>query len=190
MRGNAIAAPMGKAFLKKVGDSYLGFAHQRLAILDLSINGAQPMVSASGRIRMIFNGEIYNYRELAAQYGLNSLKTGTDTEVVLELIEKLGIEAASKVFNGMWTIVAHDRQKDKIFISRDRFGKKPLYFFQTNDGIIFASEMRTLLENPKISRKPTSVGGRALSCAGYYEFGQPKLDRGSGGIPASYYGGN
>jgi asparagine synthase (glutamine-hydrolysing) len=153
-------------FFEKVGDSYLGFAHQRLAILDLSINGAQPMVSASGRTRMIFNGEIYNYRELAAQYGLNSLKTGTDTEVVLELIEKLGIEAASKVFNGMWTIVAHDRQKDKVFISRDRFGKKPLYFFQTNDGIIFASEMRTLLENPKISRKPNSlVAARYLAQA-------------------------
>lgn len=138
--------PDGSGVLyEQIGDVYLGMAHERLAIVDLSDSGRQPMQSASGRYRIVFNGEIYNYRELAAQYGLTGLRSTTDTEVIVELIERFGIDAAVRTFNGMWTLVVHDQVSNRIFISRDRFGKKPLYFRHDASGVYMASEMHSLL---------------------------------------------
>jgi asparagine synthase (glutamine-hydrolysing) len=149
---------------EQVGDMHLGMAHQRLSILDLSARGIQPMDSASGASRIIFNGEIYNYKQLAAEYQLGPLRTATDTEVAIELIEKIGVEAASRAFNGMWALLVYNRIDGKIYISRDRFGKKPLYYSSVDDGLIFASEMHSLLLHEKLSLKPDlTVAARYLS---------------------------
>lgn len=147
----------GNVQLEQVNSVYLGFAHQRLSILDLSERGSQPMASASGKSLIIFNGEIYNYRQLVTKYNLVNLHSGTDTEVALELIEKIGISAASREFNGMWSIIFYDRANNTIHISRDRFGKKPLYYFKNSKGIYFASEMHTLLCHPEAPRTPNPL---------------------------------
>lgn len=142
---------------EKLGTVHLGMAHQRLAIVDLSESGKQPMMSSSGRMRILFNGEIYNYRELAAQFGLTQLRSTTDTEVVVELIERLGIDDACRLFNGMWALVVQDCVTNRIHISRDRFGKKPLYVHANEAGVYLASEMHSLLGLLGPSVKPDPV---------------------------------
>lgn len=144
-RQNHRGPDAGGLYFEKVGSVNVGMAHQRLSIVDLSDLGEQPMRSSSGRYRVVFNGEIYNYLELAKVYRLNQLKSDTDTEVAIELIEKIGIDKACSEFNGMWALVVHDTLENKVYISRDRFGKKPLYFTVKNNGIYLASEMHTLL---------------------------------------------
>lgn len=117
--------------------------HQRLSILDLSDAGTQPMRSLSQRQCMIFNGEIYNYLELAP--GMRSARrTGTDTEVLLELAELNGIGETLKAANGMWAIVHVDPARNAVHISRDRAGEKPLYVYRTDKRIVIASEMKTV----------------------------------------------
>lgn len=141
----------------KRGDVYNGLAHQRLSVMDLSAAGHQPMRSHSGRLEMVFNGEIYNYEELAARYGLTELRSSGDSEVALELIEKIGIEAASAEFNGMWAIIVLDMANNQVLISRDRFGKKPLYHTCVRGMHYFASETKSFLSIEGFDRKPDSV---------------------------------
>lgn len=117
--------------------------HQRLSILDLSDAGTQPMRSRSGRQSIIFNGEIYNYIELAAEMR-NPRRTGTDSEVLLELAELNGMEETLCAANGMWAIVHVDPDRDVIHIARDRAGEKPLYVHRTSKRMIVASEMKTV----------------------------------------------
>ncbi|MBY4893440.1 hypothetical protein KUL25_11760 [Rhodobacteraceae bacterium N5(2021)] len=101
-RATAASGPDGSGVhFERIGDSHIGFAHQRLALLDLSDRGLQPMHSESGKLTILFNGEIYNYRELIAQFGLNNLQSDTDTEVALKVIERVGIDEACRAFNGM-----------------------------------------------------------------------------------------
>ena len=135
----------------------LGMAHERLAIVGLNEFGAQPMLSASGRFRILFNGEVYNFRELARQHGLRHLRSGSDTEVIVELIERIGINAAVAQFNGMWAMIVQDIEANRFFISRDRFGKKPLYVHQDADGIYMASELHSLLGLPGVDLTPDAV---------------------------------
>ena len=150
--------PDAEGFLfERHQNTHLGFAHQRLAIVDLSPNGQQPMESASGRMVILFNGEIYNYRALAQQFGLTNLRSGSDTEVAIELIEKLGFEEALSHFNGMWAIVVWDRANGKILLSRDRFGKKPLVYTHTKDGIFIASEVKSFFALPDFDTTPNAV---------------------------------
>jgi len=146
----------GLCFGERAG-VHFGMAHERLAIVGLARNGAQPMVSASGRYRILFNGEVYNYRELSRQFGLSNLRTGTDTEVIVELVERLGIDAAVGHFNGMWAMVIEDIVNNRFFISRDRFGKKPLYFHRDANGIYMTSEMHSLLGLPSVDLTPDAV---------------------------------
>lgn len=136
---------------------HLGMAHQRLAIVDLSEYGRQPMASASKKFRIIFNGEVYNFRELCLKYGLKHTRSGTDTEVVVELIEKIGIDAAVEQFNGMWAMIVHDIEANRFFVTRDRLGKKPLYMHLDANGIYFASEMHSLLGLPCVDLTPDVV---------------------------------
>lgn len=126
----------------------LGLGHQRLSILDLTPDGNQPMVSACGRYVLIFNGEIYNYKELQIElqsFGpLLSPSTG-DTAVVLTALARWGTSAFNR-FNGMWALVFYDRQKQELLISRDRFGVKPLYWYHPSETWIMASEVKAILE--------------------------------------------
>lgn len=118
----------------------LGLGHRRLSILDTSENGTQPMHSKSGKYAIVFNGEIFNFielkEELSAKYDFT---TDTDTEVILAAFEEWGHSCVER-FNGMWAIAIYDKFKDSLFLSRDRWGIKPLYYSETPKGFYFASE--------------------------------------------------
>jgi asparagine synthase (glutamine-hydrolysing) len=126
------------------------FGHRRLAIIDLE-HGAQPMCSADGRYTLIFNGEIYNYVELAEQLGKSgiALTTASDTEVLLQLLIQKGTSALLDL-NGMFAFIFHDRQDNLWIAARDHFGIKPLYFAQTPDELVFASEIKAILAHHDI----------------------------------------
>jgi asparagine synthase (glutamine-hydrolysing) len=124
----------------------VGFAHRRLAIIDLSERGAQPMESPSGRFVITFNGEIYNFRELRASLEVAGVKfrSNSDTEVLLAMLDRDGIDAISEL-NGMFAFAAWDRRDRVLHLARDRFGVKPLYYRQDNNSIIFGSEIKAIL---------------------------------------------
>ncbi len=134
-------------------DDYVGLAHRRLSIIDLSEAGNQPMFSSDGLLVIAFNGEIYNFLELRKeleQQGYN-FKTHTDTEVILALYQQEG-EACLEKLNGMFAFALWDKQQQQLFIARDRIGKKPLYYFQRGGRFAFASEIKALLTLPDIPR--------------------------------------
>ena len=120
-------------------------AHRRLAIIDLSHNGHQPMLSRSGRYILVFNGEIYNHLEIRQKYFNNYQWKGTsDTETLLATFEKWGIEIALNHLVGMFSFAVWDSQKESLSLVRDRFGEKPLYYYRGNQGIVFASELKPI----------------------------------------------
>jgi len=148
----------------KLNDVYLGIGHQRLSILDLSENGTQPMTSASGNTTITFNGEIYNYKELISDYNLRCDTSTTDTEVALELIEKIGIDKACALFNGMWALVVVDHLKNRAYLARDRMGKKPIYTKRDGSRILISSEVKSLLAMKDVNaRVNPRVAARFLS---------------------------
>ncbi|MGZ3866101.1 MAG: asparagine synthase (glutamine-hydrolyzing) [Bacteroidia bacterium] len=123
-------------------DVQLGFGHRRLSILDLSEAGKQPMSFADGRYWITYNGEVYNFLELKSELEKlgYSFKTDSDTEIILAAYHKWGKECLKK-FNGMWAIAIYDTQEQKLFLTRDRFGVKPLhYVFLPGKLFAFASE--------------------------------------------------
>ncbi len=126
----------------------VGLAHRRLTIVDLSPTGSQPMHSRDGSLTLVFNGEIYNHKELRETYLHDCIFAGTsDTEVILHLYEKLG-EACFENLSGMFAIALYDSVKNKLILARDRMGKKPLYYTQVGDTLIFGSELKALREHP------------------------------------------
>jgi len=127
-------------------DDNIGLSHRRLAIIDLSDAGIQPMQSHDEQYVIAFNGEIYNFLELRAELKAKGypFKTHTDTEVILALYQYEGTELLKKI-NGMFAFALWDKQKQQLFIARDRIGKKPLYYCQHKNDIIFASELKALL---------------------------------------------
>ena len=131
-------------------DNGLTFIHRRLAIIDLSHDGAQPMPSPSGRYIVTFNGEIYNYRELRLELenlGIN-FKGASDTEVMLAGFDEWGIKATLSKLNGMFAFVLYDRKDNVLHFARDRFGKKPLYVGWAGKSLIFASELKAFHAYP------------------------------------------
>src|SRR5690554_4342144 len=130
-------------------DDEVGLVHRRLSIIDLSEAGNQPMVSASGRYVIAFNGEIYNFQELRAELCRvgHRFHTQTDTEVLLALYETRGRECLD-LLNGMFAMAIWDREARKLFLARDRLGKKPLYFYNRGGQFAFASEIKALLQLP------------------------------------------
>ncbi len=124
-------------------DEQVVLFHSRLSIIDTSIGANQPMVDITGRYVLIFNGEIYNYRQLKSQLSYN-WKTASDTEALLIWLIKFG-ETKLDEIEGMFAFAFYDKQNKELLLSRDRFGKKPLYIKQTKKTISFASELRTLL---------------------------------------------
>jgi len=130
--------------------------HTRLRILDLSKGGRQPMYSADGRHGLVYNGEIYNFLEIRAALEAEgiSFRTEGDTEVFLAAFVRWGPACFSK-FNGMWAAGIFNFTEQRLFLSRDRFGKKPLFWARMPEGFVFASEMKGILPflpNPKINR--------------------------------------
>jgi asparagine synthase (glutamine-hydrolysing) len=124
----------------------------RLAIIDL-ITGRQPMTTADGAAGLVFNGEIYNFRELRAslQAGGVRFATTSDTEVLLRLWERDG-EACVQSLRGMFAFAVWDARRGRLFVARDRLGKKPLYYWKGDGIFIFASEIKALLAHPAVPR--------------------------------------
>lgn len=134
-------------------ESCVVLAHRRLAIVDLSDAGAQPMHSASGRFVTVFNGEIYNFLELRRELESAGQKFNghSDTEVLLSAFEVWGVESALKRFNGMFAIALWDRHERSITLVRDRLGKKPVYYGWSPDHktFYFGSELKSLRAHPE-----------------------------------------
>ncbi|WP_448697810.1 asparagine synthase (glutamine-hydrolyzing) [Mucilaginibacter sp. AW1-3] len=142
-------------------DERVAMGMRRLSVIDLS-NGNQPMQNRSGNIVIVFNGEIYNYQDLKnelLQQGV-LFETESDTEVILKLYEAYGEAMLSKL-NGMFAFSIHDKRNNQLFIARDRFGEKPLYYHHTEQEFIWASELKSIIavhpELKVISRKALTL---------------------------------
>ena len=157
---------VGSALLKKMTDSIahrgpdgegwyqskgLGFGHRRLAIVDLSPLGHQPMVTQDGRYALTYNGEIYNFREIRADLVSrgHSFRSQTDSEVVLHAWAEWGSDCVLK-FNGMFAFAIWDSVQEGLFLVRDRYGIKPLYYAHIGNSIVFGSEQRAINEHPAV----------------------------------------
>jgi asparagine synthase (glutamine-hydrolysing) len=126
----------------------IGLAHRRLSIIDLSSAGKQPMTTEDGRYSLVFNGEIYNYKELKERYCRGvTLRSSSDTEVLLYVLAKMGVKALPEL-KGMFALALWDRNKNELLLARDPFGKKPLYYFEKEGLLLFASEVKAILQHP------------------------------------------
>ena len=141
----------------KYDGPFIGLGHVRLSILDVSHKGHQPMglINSNKKviydesyldradIIIVYNGEIYNYLELKEKYNLKT-ETNTDTEIILRMYKKFGTDCV-KYFNGMWAFCIYDKEKNILFMSRDRVGKKPFYYYWDGKEFIFSSELKGIL---------------------------------------------
>ena len=132
-------------FVENSQNFAIGMAMRRLSIIDLS-TGKQPIFSVDNQKVIVFNGEIYNYKILKQEHlGEYNFKTSSDTEVIIALYEKYGI-AAFSLLDGMFALSIYDKTVNKIFIARDFFGEKPLYYLKNNDSFIWASELKSVIK--------------------------------------------
>jgi asparagine synthase (glutamine-hydrolysing) len=129
-------------------DSKICFGFNRLSIRDLTSSGDQPMHSAQKCSTLMFNGEIYNYSYLVGLLKRHNvkLKSNSDTEVVLELYNIFGIQKTLELVEGMFALAIYDKKIKKVFLARDRFCQKPLFFHKNKDGFIFASEIKSIIK--------------------------------------------
>ncbi|GFI69173.1 asparagine synthetase [glutamine-hydrolyzing] 1 [Lachnospiraceae bacterium] len=136
----------GGNYFSKDGSITLG--HRRLSIFDLSENGAQPMVSHSGRFVISYNGEIYNYKKIARRLleekKVTAFRGTSDTEVLLEAFEAYGVGEAISLCKGMFAIALYDKKEQTLYLIRDRIGEKPLYYGLVGDGFAFASDIGSI----------------------------------------------
>jgi asparagine synthase (glutamine-hydrolysing) len=134
-------------------DGGVVLAHRRLSIIDLSPLGRNPMPWAGGRLRITFNGEIYNYRELRAELERDGcrFRSQTDTEVILAAYDRWGVQCLERLA-GMFAFAIWDEPRKRLFLARDRFGKKPLYYAVRNGRLTFASELKAFLADPSFPR--------------------------------------
>lgn len=130
------------------GAYYVGLAHRRLSIIDLS-TGHQPMFNETGTVAVVFNGEIYNFHELQKELAGKGHRfvTSSDTETVIHAYEEFG-ESCVERMRGMFAFAVWDSARERCFIARDRFGKKPLFYYQGDGVFIFSSEIKSLLQFP------------------------------------------
>jgi asparagine synthase (glutamine-hydrolysing) len=145
---------------------FLGF--RRLAILDIA-GGKQPMTTADGALSVVFNGQIYNFKELRAeleQLGAQFRTDHSDTEVLLHGWRHWGKDLPDRL-NGMWAFAIYDRRQRQVFFSRDRFGKKPLFFYAGKNSFVFASELTALREHPLVPSTLSELALRKYFAHGY-----------------------
>lgn len=135
-------------------DGGVGFSFRRLAIIDLSPAGHQPMTDATGEVHIAFNGEIYNYRDLREELARDGFvfRTQSDTEVILNAYRKWG-EAFVEHLNGMFALALHDESRGELFLARDRAGEKPLFVWRTGRRVVFASELKALFAFAEFPRR-------------------------------------
>ena len=159
--GDELLYKMGNALLHRGPDDsglwfdkseQIGFAHQRLAVIDCSPAGKQPMVSATGRYVLVFNGEIYNHLKLRLKLKNKIFKGHSDTETLLASIEEFGLEKSLKSTEGMFALALWDRKKKELYLARDRIGEKPLYYGWQGEGsgasFLFGSELKSIKQHP------------------------------------------
>ena len=143
-------------------DGRVGLAQRRLAILELSPAGHQPMHDASGALSIVFNGEIYNFGDLRAELIAkgHGFRSHSDTEVILAAYREWGTECLAR-FNGMFAFALFDARQQTVFLARDRVGEKPLFYHKANGVLRFASELKALLADPALPRR---IDPTALDC--------------------------
>lgn len=155
---------------------HVALGHRRLAIVDLSENGAQPMLSYDERYVLVYNGEVYNFRELRKQLesdgDTRAWRGGSDTEVILRAFAFYGVEQALCKMKGMFALALYDREEGKVFLARDRMGEKPLYYGMTGGCFAFASDIAAIRE---LSDFHNEIDRRVLPL--YFQYGY---------IPAPY----
>lgn len=143
-------------------DGPVALGHRRLAIIDLSPTGRQPMLDTRAEIVISFNGEIYNYQELRRELlDLGAqFRTTSDTEIILEAYRAWGVDCLKRL-NGMFAFALWDKRSETLLLARDRLGKKPLYYYLAPDGsgVSFASEIKALAEDPQV---PSKINDRAV----------------------------
>lgn len=164
-------------------DAQVGLGHVRLSIIDLD-SGAQPMHSEDGRYTIIYNGEVYNYIELRDELGAETFCTHSDTEVILRAFQRWGADCVSHL-RGMFAFAIWDTVEQQLFLARDRFGIKPLYWAKTSAGLYFASEVKALL--PFLDER--AVNKTALSDYFTFQFclGEKTLMSSVWQMPAAHY---
>jgi asparagine synthase (glutamine-hydrolysing) len=131
----------------------IGLAHRRFSIIDLSPAGHQPFLDSTRSYCLVYNGEIYNYIELREDLESHGIifRSSSDTEVLLEGYKLWGVECFNRL-NGFWALALYDMRKNRLILSRDRLGKKPLYWSKVQSRVYFASEIKSLLRVPEIAR--------------------------------------
>src|SRR5262249_26850732 len=145
--------PDGFGFWRR-GPAALG--HRRLAIIDLSEAGRQPMTNEDGQIAIVVNGEIYNHRALRADLEAKGhrFRSASDSEVVAHLYEEVGPRVPESL-RGMFAFALGDARTATLLLARDRFGEKPLYYCERPDGFVFASELAALIADPRTPAAPS-----------------------------------
>ncbi len=133
-------------------DEHISLGHRRLSIIDLKESANQPMSDYAHRYLIIFNGEIYNYQEVKAQITDYPFQTESDTEVILAAYKKWGPSCLKKL-NGMFAFALWDKQEKELFVARDRLGKKPFYYYLSQDYFVFSSEVRSLLSSGLVPKQ-------------------------------------
>ena len=158
-------------------DARVGLANRRLAIIDLSSAGHQPMADGSGKAWITFNGEIYNHRDLRRELEARGhrFRTTTDTEVVLEAYAAWGVDCLSRL-NGMFAFALYDVQARRLFLARDRAGEKPLFYIHDTNGLAFASELKGLMADPDLPRRLSARAFDHYLAYGYVPGDQCILD--------------
>src|ERR1043166_3339462 len=154
----------------------VGFGHRRLAIIDLSPAGHQPMHDETGRLTVAFNGEIYNFLELRKELEAlgHRFRTATDTEVILASYRQWGVAFAERL-NGMFAIALHDADTERLVFARDRAGEKPLFYAHANGRLSFASELKALMADPSFRAELDPQGLNAYLSYGYISGAQSIL---------------
>jgi asparagine synthase (glutamine-hydrolysing) len=143
-------------------DGRVGFAHRRLAIIDLSAAGHQPMRDETGALTIVFNGEIYNFTDLRDELTANGhvFRSRTDTEVILAAYREWGVDCVTRM-NGMFAFALYDAPRRSVFMARDRAGEKPLFYTLADGALRFASELKGLMADPALPRR---IDREALDC--------------------------
>lgn len=165
----------------------VGLGHRRLSIIDLA-GSPQPMASSDGRAMLVFNGEIYNYRELREELQAAGahFRTNGDSEVILAAWQRWGVDCLSRL-SGMFAFAIYDLNERTLFLARDRLGVKPLFLAQISDGsLIFASELKALVTHPLLRREPDPLAVEDYFAWGYVPDSRSFL-KGVSKLPAGHY---
>jgi asparagine synthase (glutamine-hydrolysing) len=167
-------------------DGGIGLGHRRLSIIDLSAAAAQPLFNETGDVALIYNGEIFNFRELRAELEIKGhrFRSATDSEVIVHGYEEWGDDCVARL-NGMFAFALWDRRARRLLLARDRYGIKPLYVWQGGDTLLFGSEIKALLQYPGMT-----VGVDTAALLEYFtfqnQFGDRTLFEGVRMLPAGH----